>query len=131
MEDVESPSNLMPPAVSMATVPMKKTKMDKLKKLTPVSLKKSPKQEKRQNHDQIDDTANDIPLHEAIEDAKKALDLFLNNEFEVITNSDEPPGVSGTTCLTKHRFSLFPPFLPLHHLDSLGTCSHCAYLLAA
>ena len=90
MEDVESPSNSMPPAVSMATVPTKKTKMDKLKKLNPVSLKKSPKQEKRQNHDQIDGTTNDIPLHEAIEDAKKALDLFLNNEFEASKRIIEP-----------------------------------------
>ena len=64
--------------------------MDKLKKLNPVSLKKSPKQEKRPNIDPIEDATNDIPLHEAIEDAKKALDLFLNNEFAASKQIIEP-----------------------------------------
>ena len=68
----------------------KKSKMDKLKKLNPVSLKKSPRQEKRPNADIVDCTSDSIPLHEAIEDARKALDLFLNNEFEASKRIVEP-----------------------------------------
>ena len=47
--------------------------MEKLKKLNPVSLKKSPKEEKLpiedSNKEPVPDT---IPLHEAIEDARRA-----------------------------------------------------------
>ena len=70
----------MSPALNTTT---KKTKIDKLKKLDQVSLKKSPKQEKRPNIDPIEDATNNIPLHEAIEDAKKTLHLFLNNDFHI------------------------------------------------
>ena len=65
--------------------------MEKLKKLNPVSLKKSPKEEKVPiedgNKEPVPDT---IPLHEAIEDARRALDLFLNNEFSASKQIVEP-----------------------------------------
>ena len=90
MEAIESPSASIPSAAPLLTAPTKKTKMDKLKKLNPVSLKKSPKQEKKPISDQVEETTNEIPLHEAIEDAKKALNLFLNNEFEASKRIIEP-----------------------------------------
>ena len=64
--------------------------MDKLKKLNPVSLKKSPKPEKRPNTGANEDTNESIPLHESIEDARKALDLFLNNDFVASKKMVEP-----------------------------------------
>ena len=90
MEVVESPSASIPSSAATLPAPTKKTKMDRLKKLNPVSLKKSPKQEKRPNVDPTVEPGNDIPLHEAIEDAKTALDLFLNNEFEASKKIIEP-----------------------------------------
>ena len=90
MEVVETPSGPEPSVSPIPNAPTKKTKMDRLKKLNPVSLKKSPKQEKRPNVDTTEEHTNDIPLHEAIEDAKTALDLFLNNEFEASKKIIEP-----------------------------------------
>ena len=87
---MEYPSGSGPALSSATNTTTKKTKMDKLKKLNPVSLKKSPKPEKRPNIDAMEDTTNDIPLHYAIEDARKALDLFLNNEFASSKQIMEP-----------------------------------------
>ena len=64
--------------------------MDKLKKLNPVSLKKSPKPEKRPNNTANEDESESIPLHESIEDARRALDLFLNNDFVASKKIVEP-----------------------------------------
>ena len=65
--------------------------MEKLKKLNPVSLKKSPKQETLPFDDSSKEpVADTIPLHEAIEDARRALDLFLNNEFSASKQIVEP-----------------------------------------
>ena len=64
--------------------------MDKLKKLNPVSLKKSPKPEKRPNNIATEDESESIPLHESIEDARRALDLFLNNDFVASKKIVEP-----------------------------------------
>ena len=64
--------------------------MEKLKNLNPVSLKKSPKQEKRSTNSTREEAENSISLDDALEDARKALDLFLNNEFVASRNIVEP-----------------------------------------
>ena len=90
VEVVETPPSPGPPVSPIPNGTTKKTKMDKLKKLNPVSLKKSPRAEKRQGNAGNEEGNESIPLHESIEDARRALDLFLNNEFVASKQIVEP-----------------------------------------
>ena len=90
MDFVETPPSQKPPVSAVANSTTKKTKMDKLKTLNPISLKKSPKQEKRPSDATNDGEGSYIPLPDALEDARKAMDLFLNNEFVASRNIVEP-----------------------------------------
>ena len=87
---MELPPSPRPPVSPIPNGTTKKTKMDKLKKLNPVSLKKSPKPDKRTDNTTCKNTENSIPLHEALEEARKAIDLFLNNDFVGSRNIVQP-----------------------------------------
>ena len=90
MEAVEISSGSKPPVSPVPNGTTKKTKMDKLKKFNPVSLKKSPKAEKRSDNTICDHPDNSVPLHEALEEARRAVDLFLNNDVVGSRNIVEP-----------------------------------------